>query len=379
MFSIFKVFPLYTSNPTPIGTTADYGSSTVTHHVVIERAANFFFPPDLLNRLWNLPSVTILDLGCAKGTNSPFWLTPILESYSRSDTKPPLSIVYCDLQESNREHISTFCDSFLPFSELGITYSFQPGSFLNSSVFPKHSFDLIFSSVAFHWLTAPPTTLDSKDTVDGHHRADYKEQADTEWRTILANVTSWLKPYGYFVTTNLSTKMDINTRHPVRHGDHIYKAISQIAKDMKLPAFTIPTYKRSPDEFLTPFRNHGWMLPIVPPTPSPTPLPSSSPLTTPSSPSTPTTLSYTVPCQVYQKYLKGEFGELNSEAAKKSFSEHLSQSIRAWLRPIIISQCKNNDKTEEFFTRLSELFATNPEHYAFDFICFAFCAQKQPD
>lgn len=132
--------------------------------------------------------LTLADYGCSEGRNSLAPMRAAIEEVRRAHpVETPINVVHTDLAQND-------------FSSLFATVADDPGTYAGPGVFtsavgqsfyqhilPPRSVSLGWSSIALHWLSAAPGSLDGIWYTDGtqSQRDRWAQQAGQDWAAFL--------------------------------------------------------------------------------------------------------------------------------------------------------------------------------------------------
>lgn len=241
-----------------------------------------------------LPAVeepfTLVDYGCSEGRNSMVAMQYAVEALRKRLSNQCVRIVHNDLPTNNFNGLfhnlwkhdgDSHSQGYLKDDAEGErTFVYASGTSFYEQVMPRQSVHFGFSSFSVHWLSRiPPVSMPEHiyhPRARGKARQELAEQAESDWRTFLANRACELAPGGHLVLNvpgsfgdpdpdNVSDP-DAAETVSLQKSQDMTNAILQemvaegIVDGARYEAFVWPFYSRTMAEILAPFERPDYGL-----------------------------------------------------------------------------------------------------------------------
>jgi len=211
------------------------------------------------------------DMGCADGgTSLDLWRSVVAHLREKSDTD--IQVVYADQARNDFNalvqitHGLTDFKTYLDeFDNLRLLHS---GASFYTPILPAKSLHLGFSATAMHWLSAKPCDISGHVHMvgaSGSELAQFTEQAQKDWNTILLHRAREMKAGGKLVFANFCR--DEEGRYlGATDGINMFNTFNAIWQQFvddgvidgsEYQAMTLPQYYNTPEEFARPFDDAG--------------------------------------------------------------------------------------------------------------------------
>jgi S-adenosylmethionine-dependent carboxyl methyltransferase len=208
-------------------------------------------------------TVTIVDYGASEGRNSLAPIGAAVEAVRRARGEhQPVWVFHTDLPGNDFGSLfETVADDPDSYRRPGVHTAAVGGSFYEQ-VLPTGSVSVAWSSIAVHWLSAVPATLDGFwfSSADPARYAAWARAAAVDWRAFLTARAAEMLPGARLVVVVGAAHGDGPTR---RSGAE--RAMDEVARGLEalvdrgvvaraeLAAMTIPAWYRTEAEWRAPF------------------------------------------------------------------------------------------------------------------------------
>ena len=210
---------------------------------------------------------TISDMGCADAGTSLSMIGKAIDVVSKRAPSTAVTIVYTDQPRNDFNALMTNVYGLGPFETYldnrDNVYPLVSGTSFYRQIIPSNSLNLGFSATAMHWLSNKVCNISNHVQAVGASGTELKafqDQARSDWRKILLNRASELKPGGKLVLINFAT--DNEGRYLGNTGGvNMFDTFNQIwvaFLDQKRISreeyenMTLPQYYNSIEEFSAP-------------------------------------------------------------------------------------------------------------------------------
>lgn len=227
--------------------------------------------PRVLTALDNVPSPAkghwnFSDMGCADGGTSLTLWRSVIDKIRSSDSTD-IQIVYADQVHNDFNalvqilHGHTQFESYLPHSEN--VNVLESGASFYSPILPAGSLHLGYSATAMHWLSRKPCDISDHVHMVGASGSEYdqfRDQARSDWQTILLHRARELKPGGRLVLVNFC-RDDNNHYLGNTGGINMFSEFNRIWQSFvddgvvtaeEYRSMTLPQYYNTKEEFSEP-------------------------------------------------------------------------------------------------------------------------------
>ncbi|HEY1260992.1 MAG TPA: hypothetical protein VGF34_17215 [Stellaceae bacterium] len=205
----------------------------------------------------------IADFGAAQGANS---LMPIGRAIGavrrRLAAEVPIAVVHTDIPADDFSTlfslVETSPDSYL--RDTANVFPFAAGRTFYRQIFPAGSLSLGWSAIAVHWLSAAPATIERhiwSPRADRETLAAFRAQSARDWWLFLAHRAVEMRPGARLIVIGGGSD-DAGDSAADGLMDMANDALLALLREGRLDAeeyrhMAIPTYNRTPAEFVAPF------------------------------------------------------------------------------------------------------------------------------
>jgi hypothetical protein len=210
-------------------------------------------------------SITVADFGAAQGHNS---MPPLTEAVGalRRRTDVPIQVVHTDLPGNDFTSIfeAVAHDELSYLHGHPEVFPYCIGRSFYSRLFPRGSVQLGWSATTTHWLSERPARirghLNAADAPPAE-RSAFSARAAEDWAEFLWNRAAELVPGGRMVMVEPCSSPD-GTLGAVNTSGLMDEIIAELVDEQRLTEeqaldMTLPTYLRTPDEYLAPLDESG--------------------------------------------------------------------------------------------------------------------------
>lgn len=209
--------------------------------------------------------LTIADYGAAQGHNSMGPLTKVVTAL-RARTDTPILVVHTDLPGNDFtaifEAVARDEVSYLRGHEEVFPYCI--GRSFYSRLFPRGSVQVGWSATTTHWLSKRPARLRghlNAANATPAQRDPFARQAAEDWAEFVWNRAAELAPGGRMVMVEPCSSPD-GSLSEVHTAGLIDEIVDELVAEGRLTDeqaldMTLPTYLRTPEEYLGPLESSG--------------------------------------------------------------------------------------------------------------------------
>lgn len=205
----------------------------------------------------------VADLGAASGVNSLDPMREVVEGVrARTGTDTPVTVVHTDILANDFDALlSTVMGSPRSHARAPQVYVLAEARSFYEPLFPPGELHLAWSAVAVHWLSRLPAPVPGhvfSSRARGAVRTAFAERARADWEAFLTHRARELRPGGQLVVVG-----GASDENGVSGADGLMDAAVAVLEDLvgrgllgaeEFARMTIPTWNRTPEEFLAPLR-----------------------------------------------------------------------------------------------------------------------------
>jgi len=216
--------------------------------------------------------VMIADLGCAGGANEMEPMALAIDALHGRDRGTPIEVIHTDLPENDFAPLFELLDSPASYTAgRQAVYPLVIGRTLYGSLLPDRSLHLAWSGITLHWLSSVPIAVPGHvypNLTTGAAREALRERAAEDWHHFLDERARELVDGGELVLVAGASQPD-----GLSGAEALFTVVGETLSAMaqagrlragELDRIFYPTWNRTPDEWLAPFRGEiGELLEVL--------------------------------------------------------------------------------------------------------------------
>jgi hypothetical protein len=206
----------------------------------------------------------VADYGVAQGRNSMIPMRALIDGLRRRDWRGPVNVVHTDLPANDFstlfETLESSSDSYLAGAD--DVFAYAAGRSFYHRIFASESVSLGWSAIAVHWLSSVPGSLEGHiwtSAATGATHEEFAARAREDWAGFLGHRAAELTPGGRLVVAGGAAD---ESGDPGANGlmDMANEVLREMAGSGRLrredyERMVVPTYNRTPEEYLAGFED----------------------------------------------------------------------------------------------------------------------------